>query len=175
METDVKSVDALNLLKQDHRTVEKLFQSWTRLSDATERHQLCRQICQELTVHSQMEEQCFYPEVRTMAGLEDMVDESLREHGHVKQLCAELESMQAGDARLSAQMGELQRAVEHHVKEEEREMFPKVRETCDQQWLLSLGLAMQQQKTQLTQQVTMPGEQRIREDVRQPSRSESWR
>ncbi len=158
METDVKSVDALNLLKQDHRTVEKLFQSWTRLSDATERHQLCRQICQELTVHSQMEEQCFYPEVRTMAGLEDMVDESLREHGHVKQLCAELESMQAGDARLSAQMGEL-----------------KVRETCDQQWLLSLGLAMQQQKTQLTQQVTMPGEQRIREDVRQPSRSESWR
>jgi hemerythrin superfamily protein len=166
-------VDALNLLKQDHRNVEKLFQSWQRAAGVTEQHELCQQICTELTAHTQIEEQCFYPEVRSMAAdLEDKVDESLREHGQVKQMCTRLQAMSVGEAAMPTVMSELKQAVEHHVHEEEHEMFPKVRETCDQQWLLTLGYAMEQQKSQIA---AAPGEQRIREGVGQPSRTESWR
>jgi hypothetical protein len=106
------------------------------------------------------------------ADLEDKVDESLREHGQVKQMCTRLQAMSVGEAAMPTVMSELKQAVEHHVHEEEHEMFPKVRETCDQQWLLTLGYAMEQQKSQIA---AAPGEQRIREGVGQPSRTESWR
>jgi len=171
-------MDALNLLKQDHRAVEKLFQNWERAGDATEQHHICQQVCTELGIHSEIEEQCFYPGVRSMAGLEDKVDESLREHVQVKQLCGQIAAMSAGDGQLQSRMTELKQAVEHHVKEEEQQMFPQVRETCDQQWLLGLGHAMEQQKVQLQGTIsaeTAPGEPRIREDVRDPSRSETRR
>jgi len=161
-------MDALNLLKQDHRTVEKLFEQFLGAKEADQQQQLCEQICTDLNVHSSLEEQCFYPEIRTVAELGDMVDESLEEHHKVKQMCSSIQAMQAGDAQLRTRMMELKQAVEHHVKEEENEMFPQVRESCEQQWLLSLGQTMEQQKTTIQQQA--PTEQRIREDVREPSR-----
>ena len=174
MDTKTKSLDALNLLKQDHRAVEKLFESYQRTTGADERYQLCQQICNDLNVHTEIEEQCFYPGVRSMAGLDDMVDDSLQEHAQVKQLCSQMQAMASGDARLDARMAELKQAVEHHVKEEEHEMFPQVRETCDQQWLLGLGHAMEQQKTHIAERMSASAEQRVREEVRQePSPAES--
>ncbi len=156
-------MDAINLLKQDHRTVEKLFQEFRRASDGSRQADICQNICRELDVHSAIEEQCFYPGVRSVTSMEDMVDHSLEEHAQVKQLCQQLR--QSSTSQMRATMAELEQAVMHHVKEEEGQMFPKVREACDQQWLLGIATAMEQQKTQL--QTTTPGDQRIREDVRQ--------
>lgn len=163
-------MDAINLLKQDHRTVEKLFHEFQLAKGVTDQEELCQRICTQLEVHSALEEQCFYPGVRSVAGMDDKVDESLREHGEVKRLCGQLKSMTARDSQLQSCMTELKQAVEHHVKEEEQEMFPNVREACDQQWLLGIAQAMEQQKTQLQSQTPAPGEQRVREDVREPSR-----
>lgn len=171
MDTSTKAVDAINMLKQDHRNVEKLFQGWQRATNADLQFGICQEICSELEMHTAIEEQCFYPGIRSLAGLEDMIDESYQEHGQVKQLCGEIRAMSAGQAQLRSMMTELKQAVEHHVKEEESELFPKVRETCDQQWLLGVGQAMQQQKSQM--QAQAPTEQRIHEDVREsaPSRT----
>lgn len=172
------SMDALNLLKHDHQAVEKLFQSWERSGGGEAGYQFCKEICSELSVHSEIEEQCFYPGVRAMAGLEDMVEHSFEEHAQVKDMCGEIEAMPSGDPRLKERMENLKQAVMQHVHEEERQMFPKVRETCDQQWLLGLGQAMEQQKTQIQARMNAPaapGEQRVREDVRDPSRRESLR
>ncbi|HEX6512751.1 MAG TPA: hemerythrin domain-containing protein, partial [Chloroflexota bacterium] len=160
----------VNLLKQDHRTVEGLFQEYERAAGMTERDRLCQDICTELTIHSEIEEQCFYPGVRSTAGLEDMVEESLKEHMQVKQLCSDIQGMTSGDARISTRMAELKQAVEHHVKEEERDMFPQVREMCDQQWLLGIGQAMIQQKVQLMERMTS-GLRTVREDVTEPTRT----
>jgi hemerythrin superfamily protein len=154
-------MDAINLLKQDHRTVEKMFQAYMGAKGIEEQQQYCRQVCTELNTHATLEEQCFYPQVRTVAGLGDLVDASLQEHGKVKELCSTVQGMQAGDAQLRTRMMELKQAVEHHVKAEETEMFPKVREACEQQWLLTLGQDMEQRKASMA-----PGEQRVREDVR---------
>src|SRR5437016_2273204 len=72
-------MDALNLLKQDHHTVQKLFEQFLGAREASQQQQLCEQICTELKAHTALEEQCFYPEIRTVAELADMVDESLQE------------------------------------------------------------------------------------------------
>jgi hemerythrin superfamily protein len=159
-------MDAINLLKQDHRTVEKLFQEFRRSSDAHHQADVCQQACRELDIHSAIEEQCFYPGVRSVAALEDMVELSLIEHDQVKQLCTRLRGMSAGAAQIRSTMAELEQAVTQHVKEEEGHMFPKVRDACDQQWLLGIATAMEQQKAQL--QASAEREP-SREEVRQPS------
>ena len=178
MASTTKSADAINLLKLDHKTVEKLFQQFQGCTDETKQHEICQEICTELAVHTEVEEQCFYPGVRSVAGLEDMVDESLEEHSQVKHLCSQLKGMSAGDTQMKPRIMDLKQAVEHHVKEEEHEMFPQVRESCDQQWLLGIGQAMEQQKMQIKDRMAedwAPGQQRIREDVREPSHTETWR
>lgn len=157
----MKQQDAIALLKADHKTVKTLFAQSEELSDRA-KSQLKRigdQICAELTVHAQIEEQIFYPAVKERAGRKhkeerDLVLESIEEHALVKHVIADLQAIDAADETYQPKLKVLKENVEQHVKEEEREMFPAVRELIDEDDLLALGRQMLELKTRLQRQPT---------------------
>jgi hemerythrin superfamily protein len=132
-------MDALELLKQDHQAVKSLFDQIDDAEDAKQRKKLFDQIDTELNVHAHIEETVFYPEMQKIDELKDMVEEALEEHQEVKTLLEEIERLDPEGEQFSASVEELMENVEHHVAEEEDEMFPKVRERCDQATLDRLG------------------------------------
>jgi hemerythrin superfamily protein len=162
--------DALTLLKHDHDEVKKLFSQFEKAKESAKQLQLCQQVCMELTIHAQIEEQSFYPEVRKLPDLEDMVLESLEEHRQAKELIAKLQGMRAGDDHLEPDMKVLKEDIEHHVQEEEKDMFPKVKKAMGNDRLEQMGKTLKRQKTSMKTEM-MPAEQRLREEVREPSRA----
>ncbi|HSH60805.1 MAG TPA: hemerythrin domain-containing protein, partial [Acidimicrobiales bacterium] len=123
-------MDAITLLKNDHKTIEKLFKQFEKSdsSDTSARRKLVDQIIEELSVHASIEEQVFYPAVREdVPDAEDEVLEGLEEHHIVKWTLSELEDMDPSHERFEAKVTVLMEGVRHHVEEEESELFPEVR------------------------------------------------
>jgi hemerythrin superfamily protein len=123
--------DAVALLTTDHDKVKKLFQEFEK-ADASHqglKHDLAQQICMDLTIHATIEEEIFYPAVRAETGDEGQVDEALEEHGSIKEMVEHIRGMAAGDSELDGTVQKLRECVEHHVREEEQEMFPKMRQS----------------------------------------------
>lgn len=121
--------DAVALLTSDHDKVKKLFRECEKCDASHQglKHDLAQQICMDLTIHAAIEEEIFYPAVRAETGDDRQVDEALEEHGSIKELVEHIRSMAAGDGELDGTLQKLRECVEHHVTEEERQMFPKVR------------------------------------------------
>lgn len=122
--------DAIALLTEDHKKVQKLFKDFEKLKeeeDEERRQQLVTMICAELTIHAQIEEEIFYPAARDAVDDEDLLDEAEVEHASAKNLIAQLSSMEPGDELYDAKVTVLGEYVNHHVKEEQDELFPKVR------------------------------------------------
>ena len=143
-------MDAIALLKKDHRTVEELFK---RYESAGERsHKLKRKIVDqmiaELSIHAAIEEQYFYPAARKALEQDDecMVLEALEEHHIVKWTLDELGGLSPEAERFDAKVTVLMESVRHHVKEEEHDLFPKVRETMEAAELKRLGATMERAK-----------------------------
>ena len=127
---DQSADDAIAMLKADHQTVDKLFKEFEGLKDGKkdeEKADCVEQICKALTVHATIEEEIFYPAAREALEEQDLLDEAKVEHGGVKELVGELENMSPGDELYDAKVTVLAEYVKHHVKEEEGEMFPKVK------------------------------------------------
>jgi hemerythrin superfamily protein len=123
--------DALSLLIKDHKDVKEMFEQFEGLSDRSKatKKKVADQICQALTVHTQLEDEIFYPAVREAVSDDDLMDEALVEHASAKELIEQIQSMEADDDLYDAKVKVLSEQVEHHVREEEDEMFPKVRKT----------------------------------------------
>jgi hemerythrin-like domain-containing protein len=141
--------DALELIHSDHQEVSALFEQ--ALNDGTpsaQRRKATAQILQALTVHAEMEEQLFYPALRKAGGREDrdMVLEAYEEHGVVKDLVAKIEAIQGRDETLKAKLTVLKELVQHHVKEEESEVFGEARKRLGDERLQALGEEMQRFK-----------------------------
>jgi hemerythrin superfamily protein len=132
-------MDGLELLKQDHQAVKDLFDQIDDAEDGKQRKKLFDQIDTQLNIHAHIEETVFYPEMQKIDQLKDMVEEALAEHQEVKTLLEKIEGLDPEAEQFSASLEELMENVEHHVAEEEDEMFPKVRERCDQATLDRLG------------------------------------
>jgi hemerythrin superfamily protein len=140
-------MDAITLLKQDHKAVKKLFRQFEKTTAPAQQRKLAGQIIEELAVHAAIEEQFFYPAVRKeVPDTEDTVLESLEEHHIVKWVLSELESLEPDDERFKAKMTVLIENVEHHVQEEEEELFPEVRKTLKRKALGELGDVMEKGK-----------------------------
>ena len=138
-------MDAITLLKDDHRTVEKLFKRFEDAGDRAfvEKRKVVDRIIEELSVHAAIEEQLFYPVTRaTVPAVEDIALESLEEHHIVKWVLSELEGMDPEDERFDAKVTVLIENVRHHVEEEESEYFPEVRSALGRKALGELGDAM---------------------------------
>jgi len=113
--------DAIALLKADHRTVEELFEQYEGASGSAKKQKIAMQICLELTVHAQIEEEIFYPACEGKIE-EDMLKEAYVEHDGAKVLIAEIEAGGPDDDYYDAKVKVLSEQIEHHVEEEEKRM-----------------------------------------------------
>jgi len=129
--------DVIKLLEQDHREVEDLFAKAESTTGAA-KQQIVSRIASELTLHAEVEESIVYPAMRE-AGLDDLVDEAEEEHQKVKDLVAQLESMDGSTGEVDHVLTELKGDVQHHVQEEESEAFPKFRSAVEQETLQTLA------------------------------------
>ena len=124
--TRPEGMNAIELLKHDHREVEDYFEEHEDLEEDAEKAELSAKICQALKVHMQIEEDIFYPAARRATRDDDLLDEAVVEHAGAKRLIAEIESMQVGDDLYDAKIRVLGEQIKHHVKEGEEELFPEV-------------------------------------------------
>lgn len=124
-----RSKDAIAVLKEQHQEVKKLFGQFDKAKAEGRRAELCRQICMELKVHTQIEEELLYPQAHDEINDPELVDESLVEHRAAKELIAEIEGTDPSDEMFAARMQVLEEQIDHHVKEEETELFPKIRKS----------------------------------------------
>lgn len=146
----VDTQDAIDLLTDDHKKVQKLFKEFEKLKDngdSEEKLELVRQVCQELTIHTQIEEEIFYPAARAALSAQDLLDEAEVEHASAKELIAQLEAMEGDEPLYDAKFTVLGEYVNHHIKEEEGELFPQVKKTKID--TVQLGGRLQERKTQL--------------------------
>ena len=124
-------IDAISLLKADHREVEKLFGQIEKTRAADRKRVLVGKVCEALTVHAKIEEEIFYPQARaalTRKG-DDLLDEAEVEHDGIKRLVAELKDADPDEDLYDARVTVLSEYVKHHVKEEEGDLFPKVKKS----------------------------------------------
>jgi hemerythrin superfamily protein len=135
-------MDAITLLKADHKTVEALFKKFEKAGESAKaaKRDIVDQIIQDLSVHAAIEEQVFYPTVRKeVDGVEDEVLESLEEHHVAKWVLSELDGMDPSEERYDAKVTVLIESVRHHVGEEESELFPAVRAALGRKRLTEIG------------------------------------
>jgi hemerythrin superfamily protein len=157
--TSARATDATKLLMQDHKEVKALFKHYEKLvkgdADAEERQELAQQICTMLKVHTTLEEELFYPAARDALGEDaSLVDEADVEHASAKELIAQLDASDpAEDDHYDAKVKVLGEYIDHHVKEEEGEMFPKIRKADLD--LVALGEEMAARKDELMDDETM--------------------
>lgn len=140
--------DAIALLKADHKRMKALFKRFAASKKEAEgsetKRDLVADICRELLIHTELEEEVFYPAVRKQIDDADLMDEALVEHAGAKELIAQLEAMDPEDDLYDAKVTVLGEQVEQHVKEEEREMFPKAKQAKVD--TLTLGARMIERK-----------------------------
>ncbi len=126
---DSPAQDAVSLLSADHAEVKQLFETYRELvdqnADDEQRGELARRICSMLTVHAEVEEEIFYPAMRGNVDDELTLDEAEVEHAAAKDLIEQLEGMDPGDALYDAKVIVLGEYIDHHVQEEESEIFPQ--------------------------------------------------
>jgi iron-sulfur cluster repair protein YtfE (RIC family) len=143
-------MDAIELLKEDHKKVSGIFE---KLEPTTEnavktREELFAKLKNELDIHARIEEQIFYPAIKQAEETHDITLEAFEEHRVVKRLLAELEAMPVSNEQWGAKLKVLQENVEHHVEEEEGEMFPSTRKVLSKEQIEELGTRMEAAKNE---------------------------
>ena len=143
-------MNAIELLKADHEKVSEIFEKLeeTTESDEKTRTELFMKLKQELDLHAHIEETIFYPVLKKAEETRDITMEGIQEHHVVKVLLGELNSMKAGSEVWTAKLKVLQENVEHHVEEEEDDMFKSARQVLSKERLEELGAQMEQEKKQ---------------------------
>jgi hemerythrin superfamily protein len=122
--------DAIAMLMADHKRVKKLFSDFGKLKEEgsdEDKSAIVEQVCNELKIHTELEEEIFYPAVRKAIDDADLMDEALVEHAGAKDLIAQLEAASPDDDLYDAKVTVLGEQIDHHVKEEEGDMFPKAK------------------------------------------------
>jgi hemerythrin superfamily protein len=140
--------DAVQLLKDDHRKVGAMFDRYERTRGSDQKQRLASTICEELKVHTTIEEEIFYPAVREAIGDDDLMNEALVEHASAKDLIGQIEGSSPSDENYDALVKVLGEYIKHHVKEEESDMFKQARQS--ELDLGALGERMMEHKRELT-------------------------
>ncbi|MEO8767311.1 MAG: hemerythrin domain-containing protein [Nitrosospira sp.] len=145
--------NAIKLLIEDHAKVKKLFKEFEKHcknESAEGKDEIATQICKELTVHTQLEEEIFYPAAREAIHDDDLMNEALVEHGSAKELIAQIQAMKSHDPMFAPVVRVLGEYINHHVEEEQNELFPKVEKSKID--LEELGAEMASRKEELTEE-----------------------
>jgi len=145
-------MDAIDLLKADHRKFKKLFRTYEAAGDRAyqKKKDLADKLFMEITIHSMVEEELFYPAVKERANREGkrLVAESVEEHHIVATLIEEMKVLDPKDERFEAKFSVLQENIEHHIEEEENELFPEAEELLGTR-IKNLGAQMEERKDEL--------------------------
>ncbi|HEY7510036.1 MAG TPA: hemerythrin domain-containing protein [Vicinamibacteria bacterium] len=146
--------DATALLKQDHQRVSRLFEQFERARDAAQKLEIFQNIKNELTVHATIEEEVFYPDLERQREdqLQEQVREAHQEHDEVKQMLARADGLEGDSAELEELARSIKESVEHHVHEEEGEMFPRAREVFSAAQLREIGARLEARKKELVEE-----------------------
>lgn len=163
IETGAASQDALALLEADHRALEKLFQAFQRApdDDLEAKAALAQRACEELSIHTMIEEELLYPAAQEALPDSDKLDveEAYIEHFLVKTLITKFETMEAGDKGFDATFKVMSEMVGHHVEDEEEELFPELRKSaCN---LRTLGAKMASRKAELQSRLDAVGSRSV--------------
>lgn len=152
MNMAMEGLDPIAMLTEDHENVKQLFEQFEGMTDRAKvsKKKLADQICLELTKHTTIEEEIFYPAVRAAIKDDDMMDEAIVEHASAKDLIAQILEMDPGDDLYDAKVKVLKEMIEHHVEEEEQEMFAKAREAEGKLNMQELAQQMAQRKQEVT-------------------------
>lgn len=142
--------DATALLRADHKRVSALFAEYEKAQSNAAKKELVAQICTELSVHAQVEEEIFYPAVKQALGDKELVPEARVEHASLKALVAEVEGMEPDGEMFDAKIKVLSEYVKHHVKEEQNEMFPRAKSAHLD--MAELGARLSERKAELLAQ-----------------------
>ena len=118
---------ATQLIRRDHKKVEGLFDKFTQTKKAVGKKRICAQVIQELEIHTKLEEEIFYPAARGATKETDLLDEAEVEHAGAKDLIAQIQEAAEVDDMFDAKVKVLGEYIDHHVKEERNELFPKAR------------------------------------------------
>lgn len=141
-------MNAIDMLKKEHRAVEELFEKFEKAGSPDAKRKVFEQIADALAVHATIEEKHFYPAAKG-DGTEDLLLEAVEEHLEVKRVIADLLELDASDETFEAKVKVLQENVEHHVNEEEGELFPKVQKLLDDEKLETIAAEMEQTEGEL--------------------------
>ena len=131
-------MNALEMLKDDHRKVDQLFEQMNNLEDYSEKTELFQKIKDELQLHASLEESHFYPLFAEKPGFEDLVEDSLDDHQEVKSLLEEISAIDDED-EFDERIDELMESVQYHVEQEENEFFPRVEAIMSKEELDQMG------------------------------------
>ena len=157
MVTESTPKDGLQLLAQDHRRVEDLFEQFEKASGASAKEKIVKTICTELKIHSMIEEEIYYPEIRGKVE-EDALDEAYVEHDSAKLLINELEAAEPDEEFYDAKVKVLQELIEHHVAEEEKQRDNLFQQTRAAEIdLEALGRRLAARKAELTRKAETEG------------------
>ncbi len=150
-------MDAFELLKNDHAKVASLFDELEPATDAATRQRLFAEVKQELDIHTHIEETILYPRLKEAAQTRDMATEAYEEHQEVKDLLAELQGTPPDSEEWNDLVLELRENVEHHVEEEEGEMFPQARTVLSEEELSEIGDRLAAEKQQQLKSASAAG------------------
>jgi hemerythrin-like domain-containing protein len=144
-------MDAIQLLKDDHERMKKLLTDIEKTdeSDTSTRERLFTQARDDLTIHEAIEEEIFYPALKEHPKAKEIVLEAYEEHGVVDMIMADIENVPFDDERWAAKFTVMKENIEHHIEEEEKEMFKQARDVFEKQDLEELGRRMTARKEEL--------------------------
>jgi len=142
-----KAKEAIALLRADHKLVNDLFDEYEKARSPSKKKALVKQICTELSVHAQIEEEIFYPAAKKALKDKELIPEATVEHATLKDLIAQVEDVEPDGEMFDAKIKVMSEYVKHHVKEEQNEIFPKVKETNLD--LVELGAQLTERKEEL--------------------------
>lgn len=151
-EATTKAQDATTMLKADHQKVSDLFAQYEKARVSSKKKDLVMQICNELTVHAQIEEEIFYPAVKKATKDRELVPEALIEHATLKDLIAQVKNVEPEGEMFEARITVLSEYVKHHVKEEENDMFAKAK--ASKLDMMKLGEELASRKDELMASLT---------------------
>jgi hemerythrin superfamily protein len=147
---NLKPQEAIALLKADHKAVSMLFEQYETAKSSTQKKVIVAKICTELTVHAQIEEEIFYPQVKAALKDKELIPEAIVEHATLKDLIAQIENAEPDGEMYDAKVKVLGEYVNHHVEEEHTEIFPKAK--AAKLDMYALGEKLTQRKEELMAQ-----------------------
>ncbi len=148
-------MDIFELIKADHRKVEEIFSQMENTKSSKTLDQCFNQLYKELNVHAQAEELTFYPTIRNHEGTEKLLEEAEEEHTEVKVMLEQMKSMDSSSAEFKEKLSQLKDAVEHHVQEEENDVFSQVRRFMNEEELKQLVKEFQEVKNTLQEEMSV--------------------